>query len=221
MPLFPLDHAVLLPQQVLQLNIFEPRYVQMVQHALDGSGQFAMAVFAGKSWKQTYHGRPPLRPAVCVGQIARHQKTQDNRFELLLQGVCRARIVHEMEPSSDRLYRTALLTPIGVDEEPETKLYGVRDRLRELLAEGPLSELAQAEPLLRHLRNEDIPTSVILELVSFAVPTGQELRYRLLAEADVGERADMIEHELHDLSRLIERAKAQRPTPWPKGVSWN
>lgn len=221
MPLFPLDSAVLLPQQVLPLHIFEPRYVQMVQHALDGSGQIAMAVFRGADWKKSYHGRPQLRPAVCIGQIVQHEKLPENRFNILLQGVCRARIVEELEPSLERLYRAAYLEPLGSDEDDEQKLYGVRERFRELLSDEPLARLTMAAPLLKHIRDDEVPTAVIVELLSFAIPTSRETRYKLLAEGDIGERAGLVEHELLGLGRLISRAVAQRPEPWPKGMSWN
>ena len=221
MPLFPLDAAALLPQQVLPLHIFEERYVQMVQHALDGSGQFAMAVFAGDDWRKNYHGRPPLRPAVCVGQIVQHEKLPDGKYNLLLQGVCRARIVRELPGDSERLYRVARLEPIGIDEAAEQKLYGVRERMTELLADGPLSGLAHAPAVLERIRDEDIPTSVILELASFALPTAREVRYTLLAEPDAGERAEIIERELLSLQHLIRLARAQHNERWPKGVSWN
>ena len=69
-PVFPLDGVVLLPQQVLPLHIFEERYVQMVSRVLDGSGQIALAVFEGDDWKKDYDGVPPIRPYVCLGQIA-------------------------------------------------------------------------------------------------------------------------------------------------------
>jgi uncharacterized protein len=221
MPLFPLDTAVLLPQQILPLHIFEPRYRQMVEHALDTTGQFAMAVFAGTEWKKNYHGRPPLRPAVCIGQVMQHEKQDDGTYNVLLQGVCRGRIVEEQEPSAERLYRAARLTPNGVDPQEETKLYGVRERLSELLSEGPLSRLSHAEWVVKRIRDDAIPTSVILELVSFALPTAKEVRYNLLAEGDAGQRADLIEHELLDLQHLIQRAGSQHPETWPKGCSWN
>ena len=102
-PLFPLDSAVLLPQQVLPLHIFEPRYRQMVERALDGAGQIAMAVFEGESWKQQYHGRPALRPAVCIGQIVQHERLPDGRYNIILQGVCRARISKESARDGERL----------------------------------------------------------------------------------------------------------------------
>jgi Lon protease-like protein len=221
MALFPLDTTALLPQQVIRLNIFEPRYVEMVEIALDGAGQFAMAVFAGSRWKQEYHGRPPLRPAVCVGQILEHQRLPERTYDVLVQGVCRARIVREVPPGSGRLYREAILEPVGIEEVTETKLYGVRERLTELLSEDPLTRLTHAGKIVEKIRDEEIPTAVILELVSFALPTRRELRYRLLEESDATERAELIEHELLGLQHLIRRALAQHPEEWPKGASWN
>lgn len=220
-PLFPLDKTAVLPQQVMPLTVFEPRYVEMVEHVLDGPGQFAMAVFDGGRWKQEYHGRPPIRPAVCIVQILEHQRLPDNRFALIVQGVCRARVVREVPPGSGRLYREGILEPVGIDEGAETKLYGVRERLAELLSEDPLARLNHADKIVDRMRDEDIPTAVILELISFALPTRVEVRYRLLEEGDAGERADLIEHELLSLQHLIRQAVAQRPEQWPKGVAWN
>ena len=221
MPLFALDTAILLPQQVVPLHIFEPRYVQMVERVLDGTGQFAVGVFRGKRWKKEYHGRPPVLPAVCIGQIIQHERTPEGRYNLLVQGICRAKISKEFGATDDRLYREVLLEPVGIDPEEEAKLYGVRERLTELLEEGPLSMLNNAEWMVERMRQEEIPTSVILELVSFVLPTRKEVRYRLLAEGDAGERAELIEHELIGLRRVLKVAMAQHPERWPKGVSWN
>lgn len=222
-PLFPLDSAVLMPQQVLPLHIFEPRYVQMIQQALDAAGQFAVAVFHGARWKQEYHGKPPLRPAVCLAQIVQHERLEDGRYNILVQGVCRARIVEELPAPKDeqRLYRCARLEPVGIDPDEERKLYGIRERLTEMLEEGPLTQFSHAGWVAERIRNEEIPTGVVLELVSFALPLRGELRYRLLEEADVAERAEMISRELASLGHLIRLARAQHPEEWPKGVSWN
>ncbi len=220
-PLFPLDTAVLLPQQVLHLHIFEPRYRQMVERALDGSGQFAMAVFEGQDWKTNYHGRPPLKPAVCIGQIIQHEKQPDGCYNVLVQGVCRARVIEESPPSQGRLYREATLEPVGIEEEAESKLYGVRERFRELLSNGPLTKLAAAEIMVEKIDDGEIPTAVILDLVSFALPTRREVRYRLLAEGDAAERAEHVEQEMLHLSGVLKLACDQHPEEWPKGCSWN
>ncbi len=221
MPLFPLDSVSLLPQQVLPLHIFEPRYRQMMEHALDGAGQFAMAVFRGRAWKQEYHGRPPLMPAVCVGQIAQHEKLPDGRFNLLLQGVCRARIASELAPDESRLYRAATLEPVDATVHEDDELAEAREYLEEALAEGPLAQLAAARAVLEYVQNAEVPTSALLELVSFTMLSGKTLRYRLLAEGDIQRRADLIKSELETLASLIRRAAHQRPEEWPKGLSWN
>lgn len=219
--LFPLNTTVLLPQQVLPLHIFEPRYRQMIARALDGSGQIAMAVFAGNRWRREYHARPPIRPAVCIGQIIEHERLPGGEFNILVQGVCRARIVEELPPSSERLYRVARVEPVGIEPHADDALAGVRERLTELLLEEPLSRLARAEWVVKNIQNTAIPTEVILELVSFVLPTTSEGRYRLLAEGNAGQRAELIESELRNLQRLIHAAAAQHPEAWPKGCSWN
>jgi Lon protease-like protein len=245
MPIFPLDSVTLLPQQLLPLHIFEERYRQMIDHALDGAGQIAMAVFEGDQWKQNYHGRPPIRPAVCVGQIVQHERLPDGRYNILIQGVCRARVLYELPMEEGRLYRMAMLEPVGLDltatiitgdeedEEEETPDLGlppppepeplveVRRKLCEMLEEGPLTQLVAAEPVLEFVRNEEVPTAPLLELVSFMLITDQGLRYRLLAEPNIQTRANMIMGELQHLSKLIRRAGDQRPQDWPKGMSWN
>ena len=90
-PLFPLPEAILLPQSVTPLHIFEPRYRQMVETTLDRSGQIAMACFADETWRDAYDAAPPLRPVVCLGQIVQHERVSDG-YNIVLHGVCRARL---------------------------------------------------------------------------------------------------------------------------------
>ncbi|NUQ51978.1 MAG: LON peptidase substrate-binding domain-containing protein [Phycisphaerales bacterium] len=221
MPLFPLDSVTLLPQQIAPFHVFEPRYRQMIDSVLDTSGQIAMAVFSGPKWKEQYHGRPPLKPAVCVGQIVEHEKLDDGRYNILVQGVCRARILKELPVSEDRLYRVAMLEPFGLETQETDDLADLRRRLSESLAEGPLAQMRVAKPMLDFLRNPEIPTAALLEVISFTILTDNTLRYKLLSEESLQRRADLIERELHGLEDLIRRAAKQRPQDWPKGCSWN
>lgn len=220
-PLFPLDSAVLLPQQILPMHIFEERYTQMVCDVLDGAGQFAMAVFQGNRWRTEYHGSPPIRPVACIAQILQHERLKDGRYNIIVQGICRGRVVRHTRAQGDTLYRTALLEPIGVDGDDENELYGVRERLRELLSDGPLMQLRAGEWVLQRLNNEEIPATALLELVSFTLMSDPEVKYRLLEEPSAGLRAEIIEGELLDMQRLIRRAQMQNTDDWPKGCSWN
>ncbi|MBS0191113.1 MAG: LON peptidase substrate-binding domain-containing protein [Phycisphaerales bacterium] len=221
LPLFPLDHVTLLPQQVLPLHIFEPRYRQMVDHALDASGQIAMAIFQGRRWKQEYHGRPPVRPAVCIGQIAQHEKLADGRYNLVLRGVCRARIVRELAPTEDRLYREAMLEPVGLSQDETPRLAKLRTELERRLDRGTLRKLVQSDTLLEFVRDEDIPTTALLELIAFTLVEDKEKRYRLLEEPDADTRAGIVEVELEGLDKLIRQATAQAGEKYPRGYTPN
>lgn len=229
-PLLPLEDVTLLPQQVLPLQIFEPRYRQMIANTLDESGQVAMAVFRGDRWKQEYHGSPPLKPAVCIGQIVQHEKLPDGRYFILLQGVCRARITAEIPPGGEepqRLYRLALLEPIGEPTSPGTLIDGsprlieLRRSLESMLSHSPLKDMTHAGPVLEYVRKDEVPTTALLELISFTLLNNARLRYRLLEEGDVDRRAAMIETELRTLAALIDRARAHHDDSAPKGCSWN
>ncbi len=228
MPLFPLASVTLMPHAVLPVHIFEDRYRQMISDALDGPGQIAMGVFAGspQDWMSEYEGKPPLRRAVCVGQIVHHDQLPDGRFNVALHGVCRARIVSEYtDPDADdgdaKLYRRAMLEPIGVEEIDEATLAPARARVLSLLSETRLQDLTDAKPVVSHLNDADVPTSAILELVAFSLLNDAELRYRLLDEGDAFRRSMMIERELVSLQGLLELAAPQRSLETPKGVSWN
>src|SRR5262249_15697251 len=94
--LFPLPNVVLFPQVMLALHIFEPRYRQMTEEALAGDRLIAM-VLLKPGWDEEHEVRPPLHRIVCLGRIVADQRLDDGRFNILLRGVSRARIVEELE----------------------------------------------------------------------------------------------------------------------------
>ncbi|GIW74625.1 MAG: ATP-dependent protease [Phycisphaerales bacterium] len=223
MPLFPLGVVALMPQQVAPFHIFEPRYRQMISDALDGSGQIAMGTY-DTSALETFDATGdslPVRPAVCIGQVFQHERLPDGHYNVLLQGICRARIVEEIPPDAQRPYRSAYLQPLDLPGEPSAELGTVRRRLAEHLATWPLQQLRTASWVVERLRNEQIPDSAAFELVCFSLFTDPELRYQLLAEPDPARRVRLVELALHDMARVIRHAAAQHPERWPKGVSWN
>lgn len=221
MPIFPLDQVTLLPQQVLPLHIFEPRYRQMVTDALDASGQIAMAVFDGRDWKQQYHGRPAIRPAVCIGHIAQHEKLADGRYNIILRGVCRARVIRELAPRDARLYREAMLEPIGLEQDETPTLKALRISIEQDLDAGPLSRLTDGATLLEYVRDDEIPTAALIELISFTLVKDREKRYRLLEEGDADARAEMVRREIAEIDRMIRLALSQTGGEYPRGYTPN
>ncbi len=224
MPIFPLDSVVLLPQQAIPLHIFESRYRAMVSDSLDGSGQFAMAVLAPETSGERASdefGRAEVRPSVCVAQIAKHEKLPDGRYNIVIQGICRAKIEQESPPSVDRAYRTAMLAPVMNQDDPGPGLDQLRKWVTHELAEGSLRHLSAAGSVLGYLQDEQVPTVAVMELVGFALTTDHEIRYKLLNEASVSARAALLRGELAGLGRSLDLTEAQRQVELPKGCSWN
>src|SRR6185312_13944937 len=93
LPIFPLSGALLLPRGRLPLNIFEPRYIAMVETAL-GNGRLIGMV--QPSAPETQEPLPPIYHIGCAGRIVSFSETDDGRFLISLAGVCRFKIAEEL-----------------------------------------------------------------------------------------------------------------------------
>ncbi|HLJ70906.1 MAG TPA: LON peptidase substrate-binding domain-containing protein [Roseiarcus sp.] len=102
-PVFPLAGALLLPRRPLPLNIFEPRYLAMVDDAL--SGERLIGVIQPSAGEDAVEPRPELYPVGCAGRITQFAETGDGRCFVTLTGIARFRIVDE--PPNVTPYRLA------------------------------------------------------------------------------------------------------------------
>jgi Lon protease-like protein len=91
LPVFPLSNAVVLPGGELPLNIFEPRYLNMVQDAMKTQHLIGMIQPRDDS------SVPELYNVGCAGRITRYAETSDGRIEIVLSGVCRYRVSEELK----------------------------------------------------------------------------------------------------------------------------
>ncbi|TAJ71328.1 MAG: peptidase S16 [Phenylobacterium sp.] len=91
-PVFPLDGALLLPGGELPLQIFEPRYLNMVDDAMAGDRVIGMIQTRGGS-----RSRPKLAQVGCVGRITSYAETSDGRYLITLTGVCRFQAGEELD----------------------------------------------------------------------------------------------------------------------------
>lgn len=92
-PVFPLDGALLLPRADLPLNIFEPRYLAMVEDALKGDRFIGMIQTAGAG----SDSRPSMMNIGCAGRISAFQEAPDGKLLITLTGVCRFSVAEEIE----------------------------------------------------------------------------------------------------------------------------
>lgn len=115
-PVFPLAGALLLPGGQMPLNIFEPRYLAMVDDAMDGDRLIGMVQPALKQ-PSSGHGDPVLCEVGCLGRITAFQETGDGRYLISLSGICRYRILEEIKGRNG--YRKCRIGVFAEELEPE------------------------------------------------------------------------------------------------------
>ena len=94
-PLFPLSGALLLPFSHRPLNVFEPRYLEMVDAALRGDRLIGL-IQPENTEEESPKGRSPLQSIGCVGRITHFEESGEGRYFIILEGITRFRLVHEL-----------------------------------------------------------------------------------------------------------------------------
>jgi hypothetical protein len=126
--LFPLSGALLLPHGHLPLNIFEPRYLSMVEDAL-GQGRIIGMVQPRNASADPVPDDTPLYNIGCAGRIVSFEETETGHLFIALRGLCRFTIEHELE--LDAGYRRAEInfTDFAADLREDEALISDRPRL--------------------------------------------------------------------------------------------
>ena len=119
-PIFPLAGALLFPRAQLPLHIFEPRYRAMVRDALAGDGLIAMVQPRDESEP------PSVYEIGCIGKIVGSEELEDGRFNIVLQGLRRFRIISE--PDVMTPYRQVDADPSGFEDEDDEEVLGIAQR---------------------------------------------------------------------------------------------
>ncbi len=131
-PVFPLGGVLLLPGGQLPLNIFEKRYIDMVDHAMRHDRIFGMIQPQAKPENQD-NPRPLLHKTGCAGKITEFSETADGRYLITLSGVCRFDIIEEID--TEKTFRSirADWSPYKSDLDGKTCLGLDRNHLHDLL----------------------------------------------------------------------------------------
>ena len=196
-PLFPLDGVLLLPRGHLPLNIFEPRYIEMVEDALKGSRMIGMVQ------PQDYDEKDealsvPLYDIGCAGKITEFVETDDGRFHITLSGICRFRILKELElKNSYRRCKPSWMS-FENDLKPEGCIDLDRDRMQTLLESYfDLNSLSCDWEAI-----EKAPDEKLITCLSMICPLGAREKQALLEADGCARRAEMfmtmLEMAVHD-----------------------
>ena len=197
--LFPLPNLVLFPCVIQPLHIFEPRYRQMTADAL-GDDRLIALVLLKPGWEADYEGRPAVHAVACLGKVVADKRLEDGRYNLLLRGLRRVRILAEL-PHDDLLYRTARVEVLEETEpdDPEAEA-AFRRRVGELVPRW-LQGQTQALDQLRRLLDSDLPAGILCDIVAFLLPLEVPFKQALLEEVDVARR----------MEALLDHMKANAP----------
>jgi Lon protease-like protein len=195
-PVFPIDGVLLLPRGQLPLNIFEPRYLNMIDDAIAGDKIIGMIQTLGGQ-----RARPHLAPVGCAGRITSYAETSDGRYLITLTGAARFKVVAELPVQSPYRQVRADFTAYEEDlKPPSDDLAFDRDRLlaalRAYLARHSLDvdwETAKAAP-----------EEALVNSLSMALPFETAEKQALLeAPGLIGRR--------ETLTALLEIDAAERP----------
>jgi Lon protease-like protein len=197
LPLFPLPNVVLFPNVFLPLHIFEPRYREMVRDALDGAGQIGMIQPLTME-----DGNPALYGVGCVGEIVGVEEMEDGRYNIVLSGSSRFRIIAEAD--LDTPYRNADVDAAAFDDSeppalPMTLRADVEQEARRL---GDVLGLAVDWSAVGRLDDEML-VNAIAQVAPFDIGAKQAL---LEAESLAG-RADLLS-QLMQFQRMAASAGA-------------
>jgi Lon protease-like protein len=135
LPIFPLPNVVLFPGVFLPLHIFEIRYREMVADALLGDRIIGMTLLR-PGWEADYEGRPPIYPIGCSGLITHFERLTDGRYNIVLRGLERFRVIEE---NQSRTYRRAVVEPLAdgsAEPGDRTAVVDLRSKLQSLLSPG-------------------------------------------------------------------------------------
>jgi Lon protease-like protein len=187
MPVFPLAGALLLPRRPIQLTIFEPRYLAMLDDAL--SGERLIGMIQPSAGDDAEEPAPDLCPVGCAGRIVQYAEIGDGRCFLTLMGVARFRIAREQTTATPyRLVRA--------------DFSDFADDFREGLGEGAVDRHSLVEALRAFAEAnrikidwEDVEKAsneTLVNGLAMLSPYGAKEKQALLEAADLKSRAEIL-----------------------------
>jgi Lon protease-like protein len=185
-PVFPLSAALLLPGGRMPLNIFEPRYLQMIDEAMAGPRLIGM-VQPSLDGAIREDGEPQICEVGCLGRITSLAETGDGRYLIALQGVCRFRVTSELPVKTP--FRQCRIVSFGAD-------------LREEQGAGEINRPALLKAFRAYLEANGLDAdwesvsraenAMLVNALSMMAPYGAAEKQALLEAPDLKTRAETL-----------------------------
>jgi len=214
--LFPLPNFVMFPHVLKPLHIFEQRYRQMTEDAINSNRLIAL-VLLKPGFEKEYEGQPPIHEMACLAHIVNDQRVQDGKFNILVRGLCRLKL--ETEVPNAKLYRSArgkpLCDPVH-DDDPVIRSEIAKSALRWLHAATSIL------PQFQQVLNTKLPLGVLCDVLTFALPLPVEVKQQLLSELDIEARAGFLLRQLQNAPpEMLPEPRPMRIRKFPPTFSDN
>jgi uncharacterized protein len=199
LPIFPLPGAILFPRSQLPLHIFEPRYLSMINDALDGGGQIGMVQPTA-----TEEEGAPLYGVGCVGEIVSIEELDDGRFNIILHGSNRFRLIDEVDMETP--YRNAEVDALAFDDsEPPPLSLSLRAEVeREAQRLGDAMRLVVDWAAVRRLDDE-----MLVNAIAQVAPFDVGAKQALLEAPGLADRADLLVQLMQFQRAAVSGAEVQ------------
>lgn len=202
--LFPLPDLVFFPFNVQPLHIFESRYREMLEDAIQEDQLICMATLE-PGFQADYYGRPPVAPHVCIGSVSSHKRRDDGTYDLVLVGFWRALIESEIVPVKS--FRRAQVEVLCEDIVNAQELLESPDRD---LATRLVERAPSTEELVKGFVDGKMSLNGLTDILAFHLPFDREFKLTLLAETNAVKRAHLL---LDGMSNLDDRTRDGQEPP--------
>ncbi len=198
--LFPLPNLVFFPGTVQPLHIFEQRYRQLMDHTLEDNRLMSL-ILLKPGWENDYEGRPELHSMGCIGHVLAEQKLSDGRYNLLLRGLSRFRIIEEVATSF--LYRSARIELIPA---VEMSCLNTAMKLRQHLSSSILPRFPDGgiRDQLKELFQSELTISSLTDILTYALPIPMMIKQKILESQSIEERAALLVETFDNLDPQID-----------------
>ena len=188
-PVFPLSNFIIFPRTTVPLNIFEPRYIDMVDDAMKSNRIIGMI-----QPKKSDQNIPLLYNVGCAGKITSFSETDDGRYLIVLSGISRFKIIKELE--NDKLYRECSISFNDFSNDLEKNKEEIKFTDLELIFKNLKSLFIKEGYILNWKELEKQSLDQTINTLAMASPFSLEEKQVLLETINLNERKKKLEEIL-------------------------
>ena len=187
LPIFPLSNFIYFPNTSAPLNIFEPRYIQMIDESMKTNRMIGMAQPKGTSFKE----KPDLFKVGCLGKISSFNETEDGRYVIVLNGLSRFNIVEEID--NGKIFREFKINFKGFEDDINGKEVDIKFSDLDMIFNNLKKIFEKQGYLINWKELEKQSLDQTINTLSMASPFSKEEKQMLLEARDLEFRKQKLE----------------------------